>query len=262
MYPQTVEKTFHCQKHGHYRCTVSEIPFMQSFTPPCPICDNEKLAQEEQEQEKEEKKFLEELEKKELRKMNIGEKFWKESFKTFDAYSEELKTHLETCINFVKNPAGRMLVMLGNNGNGKDHLASSALKEINGCMYSVFELELLLRQSYTGHTSEWDIYEKLCEVSLLVINEIGKHKPGEWELNFISYIINKRYENMKPVILISNTHLKENCPQKGCDKCLENYIGNDVISRIIEGGEIMLFTGTDYRIKKREMAIKRRLLNE
>ena len=145
--------------------------------------------------------------------------------------------------------------MIGNNGNGKDHLAASALKKIGGYMYSVFELELLLRQSYTGQTSEWDIYDRLCHAPLLVINEIGKHKPGDWEINFISYIINKRYENMKPVILISNTHLKDNCPQNGCDKCLQHYIGNDVISRIIEEGEIIIFTGDDYRAKKREMAV-------
>jgi len=252
-------KIFECEKHGSYEGKMLKISIFgkeKELYPECPICEKEKIEKEEQERKEHEELIEaqeEENQKEKFKEMNIGEKFWNESFDTFDPYTEELKNHLETCKAFTENHKGRMLVMIGKNGNGKDHLASSILKIIGGYMYSVFELELLLRQSYTGKISEWDIYEKLCKAPLLVINEIGKHKPGDWEMNFMSYIINKRYENIKPVILVSNTHLKDNCPDRGCDNCLEHYIGKDVISRIIEGGEIMLFTGDDYRAKKRQM---------
>jgi len=189
-----------------------------------------------------------------LKKMNIGKKFWNESFLTFDPYTPELKRFYDICSAFVDDSVGRMLIMLGKHGNGKNHLAAAILKKMGGYMYSVFEMELLIRQTYTGTTSEWELYERLCNAPLLVINEIGKHKIGEWEQFFLSYIINKRYENMMPIILISNTHLKENCPEKdGCESCFEKYIGDDVISRIIECGEILTFTGEDYREKKRLM---------
>ena len=59
-----------------------------------------------------------------------------------------------------------------------------------------------------------------------------------------------KYENLMPSILISNKHLKDDC---SCPECLQNYVANDVISRIIESGQIMVFTGDDYRYKKREM---------
>jgi len=68
-------------------------------------------------------------------------------------------------------------------------------------------------------------------------------------------LINKRHANFMPLVLISNRHLKRDCPEdtvKGCPKCLERYFDDDVISRIIEDGEIMKFTGVDYRRKIRE----------
>jgi DNA replication protein DnaC len=95
--------------------------------------------------------------------------------------------------------------------------------------------------------------KELCEKPLLVINEIGRTKSSDFELNWLSYVINKRHENMLPLVLISNRHLMENCAEgeKGCQKCLENFFDNDVISRIIEDGLVIKFTGGDYRMKIR-----------
>jgi len=253
------EQKFNCALHGGYsgkpvRFAWGEHEIME---PPCPKCEEERTAKEKEREEKQ-KAALEARggceekarQVKEFKKMNIGKKFWGESFDTFDPYTEELKRYFDICVSFAGNHQGRMLVMIGNHGNGKDHLAASALKKIGGYMYSVFEIELLLKRSYAGKISEWAIYQRLCNAPLLVINEIGRHKTGEWELNFLSHIVNKRYQNMMPIIFVSNKHLIDNCK---CGDCLQNYIGNDIVSRIIEGGEIMIFTGEDYRYKKREL---------
>jgi len=256
-YEELPEQVFECKEHGEYsgRPIKWKIGTEKIIQPPCPMCEKETeemIASIEKTAKDYDEAKQKEVRINSLKKMNIGEMFWNESFETFNAYTDELKHHLSICVQFANNHEGRMLVMLGNNGNGKDHLAASILKKIGGYMYSVFEVELLLKETYSGRTSELDLYVKLCnEAPLLVINEIGKHKSGEWETHFLSYIINKRYENLKPVILISNKHIKDDCP--GCNDCLQNYIGNDVISRIIESGEILTFTGEDYRYKKREM---------
>jgi len=253
------EGEFECHEHGAYigkprKLIISDRE--RIVDPDCPLCSSvkaEEKAREETAWLKRQKDIFRETEKtNELTNMNIGEKFWDESFESFDAYTPELEHHLDICVKYANNHKGRMLVMLGNHGNGKDHLAASILKRIGGYMYSVFEIELLLKDAYSGKTSEFEIYQKLCnEASLLIINEIGRHKSGDWETHFLSYIINKRYENWKPVILISNKHLKDDCP--GCDDCLQKYLGNDVISRIVESGEILIFTGEDYRYRKRVM---------
>jgi DNA replication protein DnaC len=231
---------------------------------PCPECDKieqEEYAREEAHREEAARKAAEESIKEEkeeyLSEMNIGRKFWGESFDTFDGYTPALKRFLEICVKFANDPQGRMLLMLGKNGNGKNHLAASILQETGGCIYSVFEIELMLKECYSGKTSEPELYRRLCSIPVLIINEIGRHKVGEWEQHFLSYIINKRYENLMPTVLISNAHLKDACPNKGCSECFRNLLGNDVLSRIVEDGEIMIFNENDYRYKKREMRKKR-----
>jgi DNA replication protein DnaC len=251
-------RSYECKKHGTYMALpmIMRIGSIEKkINPSCPICEEEIEKQEEKQEEERQGRVEEAVRRKQINRferMNIGSKFWNESFETFDAYTGELRHHLEVCRTFSRTPQGRMLVMLGKNGNGKNHLAASILKLLGGNMYSVFEIELLLKRSYSHEISEWKIYRHLYKAPLLVINEIGRHKIGDWEMNFLSYIINKRYENMMPIVLISNNHLKENCPKNGCPDCFQNYLGNDVISRIIEVGEIMMFTGGDYRMKLRE----------
>jgi DNA replication protein DnaC len=252
-------KTFHCLKHGYYTDRKSSISYLgkeRKIYPACPKCEDEMNIKREEEEKKfqdamkalaakrQEERFLE---------MNIGKKFLCESFDTFDAYTPDLERYLNICKTFADDPQGRMLFMLGKHGNGKNHLAASILKKTGGYMYSVFEIELMLRECYAGKTGESEIYKRLCNTPVLVINEIGRHKIGEWETHFLSYIINKRYENLMPTVLITNTHLRENCPDKGCPDCLQNYLSSDVLSRVVEDGEIMIFNEKDYRYKKREM---------
>jgi DNA replication protein DnaC len=240
---------FECPKHGTYH--GSPIKFSWGFgsgcikhPPECPKCMEERKAQEAEEESRRNK----ERELNRLKNMNIGRRYWNTVFDNFSAYTDELKHHLNVSKNFANSPDGK-LVMLGENGTGKTHLAISILKNTGGVIYTAFEIGLMLRQSYSGDSREWEILKDLCEAKLLVIDEIGRSKGQEWELNWMSHIINKRHENMRPLILISNRHLRENCSQgkDGCDKCLEKFVDNDVISRIIEDGIVLRFTGTDYR---------------
>jgi DNA replication protein DnaC len=89
---------------------------------------------------------------------------------------------------------------------------------------------------------------------MLVIDEIGRTKGGEWEQNWLSHVINRRYEDFLPLVLVSNKHLKDSCPQgeQGCPDCIQYWIGDDILSRIIERGVVLDFTGEDYRQRIRE----------
>jgi DNA replication protein DnaC len=255
------EQEYTCEKHGAFKGYPVKM-FNRTFEADCPECLRESQEENEREEKRRDemtRKYAETAQKEEREKrlieMNIGKKFWDESFETFNAYTPALKNYLDICNAFANDSQGRMLLMLGENGNGKNHLAVSILHKTGGCIYSVFEIELMLKECYSGKREEGEskLYRRLCDVPVLAINEIGKHKPGEWEMNFLSYIINKRYENLMPTILISNAHLQDNCPKKGCPDCLQSLLGNDILSRIAENGEIMIFNEEDYRYKKREM---------
>ena len=248
------ERDYECPRHGRYTESPVRIGLDVIFSPPCPACAAEEaVLLAEAGRERREREAAEAREKR-LAGLNIGKRLWDESFETFDAYTPELKRHQKVCAAFARNHRGRKLVMLGKNGTGKNHLAASILKITGGRVYTVFEIELLLRRSYSGELREGDVYDMLCGTPVLVIDEIGRHKTGDWEMNFMSYVINKRHENLMPAVFISNKHLGEDCPRgaAGCPDCLHHFLGNDVLSRITEDGEIMYFTGEDYRRRKRE----------
>ncbi|GHU64977.1 ATPase AAA [Spirochaetia bacterium] len=244
------EQEYECPKHGKYKGMPVKLEFLDhAIDPSCPKCEEEeriRLAADEDKRQEEERQRQRE---QRLSKLNIGKRFWDTSFETFNAYTDELIHHLEICVDFAHTHNGRKLVMLGNNGTGKNHLAASILKITGGVIHTVYEIELMLHQSYSGETQEWNVLNRLCNTEMLIIDEIGRTKGGDWELNWLSYVINKRHENLLPLVLISNNHLKENCPhgEAGCPRCIQNYVGNDILSRIIEDGLIMEFTGDDYR---------------
>jgi DNA replication protein DnaC len=244
------EQDIECPVHGIYRGN----PYKWSFTgklddapiryPECPKCEEER-----KEKEAEEKRQRQQQDQQaHFKNMNIGRRYWETDFFNFSVYTDELKHHLKVAVNFANNPDGK-LVMLGENGTGKTHLAVSILKKTGGLIYTAFEIGVMLRQTYNGNSQEWNILKDLCDTKLLIIDEIGRSKGSDWDLNWISHIINTRHVGMTPLILISNRHQKQDCPhgEAGCPKCLENFLDNDVISRITEDGIVLKFTGDDHR---------------
>lgn len=182
---------------------------------------------------------------------NIEPMFYEEDFDTFKPITPELEKNLKAVQDLVKNKTGKIL-MIGKNGTGKNHLAISALKILGGRIYSMYEIATMIRATYTSRSeqNELQLVNKLANYKLLVIDEIGRTKGSDSEENWLSYIIDKRHSRYLPTILISNNHMKKNCVKKGCDKCLENFFSEDVISRVRENGKVINFTGSDYRILK------------
>jgi DNA replication protein DnaC len=259
--PETLpEADFECPKHGRY--TGCQIKYFDGFgnndegfvtNPECPRCvEEETIRRERAEAEKEKREEIERF-----ISMGIDEKYWPETLDTFNAYTPELERHLETVRKFSENPEDCKLVMLGENGNGKTHLAIGALKVIDGLIYTAYEIGLILRESYYGTINQYEFLQKLCKTPLLVIDEVEKVSGTQAKHNWLSHIIGKRYNKMLPVIFIANCHSQIDCPyykaeHKPCSKCIEYHLENDVLSRIIENGRIMKFSGEDYRERIRE----------
>jgi DNA replication protein DnaC len=256
--PETLPETdFDCPRHGKY--TGHPIEAYSFYNgkkyiknPECPKCVEEKrIRRERAEAEREKRREIERF-----AAMGIDKKYWPETLDTFDAYTPELKKHLETAREFSKNPEDRKLVMLGENGNGKTHLAIGALKIIGGLIYTAYEIGVMLRESYYGTINQYEFLQDLCATPLLVIDEVEKVSETQAKQNWLSHVIGKRYNKMLPVVFIANCHSQTDCAyykaeHKPCSHCIEYHLENDILSRIIENGQIMKFTGEDYRYKKR-----------
>lgn len=218
----------------------------------CPMCNDEKFKEWEAREAEKEKKEKEQARLAYLTRCNIEPMYFDSTLDTFVAESDEQKKALAYAREMVGTKEGK-LVLLGSNGTGKTHLAVGVVRELSGRLYSMYEITTRIRASYVSgaNETELDIVDELARVKMLAIDEIGRTKGSEAETNWLSYIIDKRHTRNLPLILISNKHTRKSCPSGGCEKCLENYISEDVMSRLSEDGHLVNMTGEDYRRKKR-----------
>lgn len=121
---------------------------------------------------------------------------------------QSLKEYSEKLVN-LKERKG--LILVGNNGVGKTHLACSIANELikNGIpiIYgTLINLLAELKNSYDSdnNISEREIIKLYEKVNLLIIDDLGKENPSEWGLEKLFTIINSRYENNLPVIITTN----------------------------------------------------------
>lgn len=236
-----IEKTAHCIKHGDFMAMYSAFDSVRLTG--CPIC-----IKEEEYRENEEKRKMTE---KKYRKMNIEPEFFYKNFADFIPKTESQKKALDAVKKMVEQKHGKV-ILLGANGIGKTMLASIAVKILGGRIYSMYEISTMIRQSYTikAEKSELEIVNELASVPFLAIDELGRTKGGDAEQNWLSYILDKRHTRNLPFMLMSNGHFKKFCKQGGCPKCFENFVDNDILSRLHQNSVVVIIDAPDNRLKK------------
>jgi DNA replication protein DnaC len=117
--------------------------------------------------------------------------------------AESLKRAKLFAESFVRDYPGSDqagLLLMGNSGVGKTHLAIAALKELLKRGHSGYfcEYGTLLReiqQSYSTQTEATEIrlLDPVLSAEVLVIDDLGCIKPSDWVRDTIGYILNTRY---------------------------------------------------------------------
>ena len=237
----------HCEKHGEYTEQTADV-FGISLRTGCPACEKEREEIEHQEGIRQ----AQEAERERLESLNIEPMYFTSTLDNFVAGSPEQDRALAYAAEMVKSRSGK-LVLLGSNGTGKTHLAVGIVRALGGAIYSMYEITTRIRASYVSGAKETElqIVDWLSRLPMLAIDEIGRTKGSDAETNWLSYIIDKRHTRGLPLMLISNKHTRKTCPDGGCQNCLENYISEDIMSRLAEDGHLVTMTGDDYRRKKR-----------
>ncbi|MBT0380364.1 ATP-binding protein [Morganella morganii subsp. morganii] len=181
---------------------------------------------------------------------NIPPRFAAAIFETYHPANPDAKSNLNICREYAdtwlsRKTAGEGLILCGTPGTGKTHLAVSIARQVaTEAKESVFittaaRIIRAFRRTWAGDAeySELDVLEKYCEPGLLIIDEIGVQYGTDSERNILFEVINDRYEDMLPTIMISNLPLNELAP----------LLGERVIDRMLEGGAVLSFNWPSYR---------------
>ena len=173
----------------------------------------------------------------------------KKVFQSLKDYSEKL----------VNSKERKGLILVGNNGVGKTHLACSIANELIKNRIPIIYGTLInllaeLKNSYDSdnNISEIEIIKLYEKVDLLIIDDLGKEKPSEWGLEKLFTIINSRYENNLPVIITTNYNQNSLAERLSLNGEIET--ANSIISRLYEMCYLVKINDIDHRIKKKKVS--------
>lgn len=231
-----------CEKHGDY-----EVKYMETFngkywvTDHCMTCISESNAEAKlkEENEKATKAIEHEKKRREMARVNAGISK-RNRYKVFEDYKCESKEQTKAkndCVRYVDSfPCDRSMIMVGGVGTGKTLLASimleSLVDEYNCEIIKVIEVIRHLKSSWSksSETTEEKIIDYYINLDLLILDEIGSQFGSDTEKLFIFDIIDGRYQEMKPTILISNLDING----------IKEVIGDRCVDRLREGGGSMI----------------------
>jgi DNA replication protein DnaC len=140
--------------------------------------------------------------------------------------------------------AGGIIGLIGNRGTGKTRLAAEVMRDvarIQGRYATAMGLFLRIRSTFgkKGGESESDIVREFSKAPLLILDEIQERGGTEWEDRLLTHILDARYGDMRPTILIANLDRA----------ALALQLGDSINSRLIETGGVLEMTGPSHRLK-------------
>lgn len=163
---------------------------------------------------------------------SIPKRYKKASFENFNGM-DRLK-------NYLRNLKGGIII--GGNGCGKTHLGYACCREAvmqgkTQSFISAFDyIQSVKKEFNTGNTGY--AYKQYSKLDFLVIDEIDKRYGSPTEFLEINRLINARYSEMLPTLLLSNA--KDS-------KEVQDLLGMAVVDRLTEGGAIIPITAESYR---------------
>lgn len=256
----TPQRTLHCDKHGDYdtRITPSGVNGLRAIitgTKPsemmehrsCPVCLKEIDAQYDLDKSSIDKQERDEIKERGFRaKIDDAGVAARYSYTTLEKL-KPVNDRQERAISIAQDiiqkskdgKAAPNLIMTGSVGTGKSLIAAAAVQSAirSGMRAEMATVMGMIRDFRATWKKDCDYTEaeyirRLTTVDLLVIDEVGVQYGSDSEKLFVFDVIDGRYRNMRPTIMISNLNLD------GIREC----IGERCVDRVREdGGKVVTF---------------------
>ena len=242
------ERPKECPDHGAYASSGVRYLGTREVWTPCPDCQEASLAAkrhaEAQEQAERARAHLEVM----LGQAAIPKRFTARSLDNFNAATPEQTHALSVARAYAANFAahaerGDSLVFSGLPGTGKSHLATAIQQEIMPRHCSLYatcgDLIRAVRATWgrDSERSEVDVLGEFGAVELLVIDEVGVMGGTDNEKALIFEILDRRYRDLRPTILLTNL----------AKDGFRAYVGDRVFDRLTETARWVSFDWASYR---------------
>ncbi|WP_265646021.1 ATP-binding protein [Verminephrobacter aporrectodeae] len=250
-------RTCDCPSHGVFASRAIELPALgrkpgKLIWSRCPVCGREAAAREAAAQRAEQEQARQQRMEDRLNRAGIPKRFRARSFENYLADSDAKRHALVTARGFAEDFSaharrGTTLVLAGNVGTGKGHLALSVAQHVMSLGHSVFfatarEIVLMLRGRWDDRSApgEMEVLRMLTAVSLLVVDEVGVQFHTDAERDQLFGVLDGRYRDLMPTLLTTNLSRR----------LLQQAIGERSYSRLREQGIWVPFDWEDFRARK------------
>lgn len=188
-----------------------------------------------------------------FRSVQIGRRYQNVTFADYIPTCDDAERVRQVCRRYVETFEDRLakgdgLMLIGNPGTGKNHLAACICRGVVEAGYTALHtsaLKLVRRIKESWRTdakeTEQEAINSFGVPDVLVVDEIGIQFGSAAELLLLFEVLNDRYADVRPTILLSNLSLA----------ALEEYLGPQIVDRFHEGKSAVLeFSWESYRRRK------------
>ena len=250
--PLTVRRTSLCALHGEHQEMGGSISGRQDGLRwfGCSACNKaERAIEEAQAAQLLEAARQVRIEAK-LNTAGIPLAFRGRTFDNFIVESADMQAALDVARSFAAEfwikhmAAGSFLVLGGVTGTGKSHLALAIAQQVmlRGTAMYMDAIEMIRRVRGTwrrgSDKSEEEMYQLLSgDIDLLVVDEVGVQRGSDDEQMIWFDVVNRRYRDNRPTILLTNLD----------GKAFVEFMGPRIMSRLAERARYVTFQWPDWR---------------